>query len=130
VSNGYFENAKFTGSIFAGTLYAGSSGILSIQNPIRQADEDSAREWSAHSGLAALGQGICPKATHPLSGISFLVLELILLGSGAVTLFAIAKPTLGWVSATVAVLNKVLLVLEKQYTISFVRGSYHIFPES
>ncbi len=57
---------------------------------------------------------LSPRATHPLSGISFLALELILLGSGAVALFASGKPTLGWVYAIAAVINKVLLGLWKQ----------------
>jgi hypothetical protein len=49
-----------------------------------------------------------------LSGISRLVLELTLLGSGAVALFARNKPELGWVYAAILVINKALMVIWKQ----------------
>lgn len=60
------------------------------------------------------GMFLAPRATHPLSGISFLALELILLGSGAVALFAGGKANLGWLYAIIVVVNKVLLVVWKQ----------------
>lgn len=60
------------------------------------------------------GSFIAPKATYPLSGISHLALEMILLGSGAVALCASGKPTLGWIYTIILVANKVLLVLWKQ----------------
>jgi hypothetical protein len=49
-----------------------------------------------------------------LRGISRLVLELTLLGSGAVALFAGNTPELGWVYSVILVINKVLLVIWKQ----------------
>jgi Protein of unknown function (DUF2568) len=60
------------------------------------------------------GLFIAPRATDPLRGLSYLALELILLGSGAVALFASGKPTLGWVYTIILVVNKALLVLWKQ----------------
>lgn len=60
------------------------------------------------------GLFVAPRATYPLTGISYLAVELILLGSGAVALFASGKPTLGWVYTITAIVNKVLLVLWKQ----------------
>ena len=60
------------------------------------------------------GLFIAPRATHPLTGISHLVVELILLGSGALALFASGKTALGWVYTIIVVANKVLLVLWKQ----------------
>jgi hypothetical protein len=49
-----------------------------------------------------------------LRGISRLVLELTLLGSGAVALFAANKPDLGWIYTAILVINKVLMVVWKQ----------------
>jgi hypothetical protein len=60
------------------------------------------------------GLFVAPKATYPLSGIPHLVLALILLGSGAVALFASGNPTLGWVYSIILIVNQVLLVLWKQ----------------
>lgn len=60
------------------------------------------------------GLFVAPRATYLLSGISYLAVELILLGSGAVALFASGNPTLGWVYAIILVVNKGLLVLWNQ----------------
>lgn len=60
------------------------------------------------------GTFLAPKATRPLSGASFLTLELILFSSGAFALFASGKPTLGWIYAIVLVVNKFLLIVWKQ----------------
>jgi len=60
------------------------------------------------------GMFIAPKAIRPLSGASYLILELILLASGSVAIFASGKPTLGWVYTITLIVNKVLLVLWKQ----------------
>jgi hypothetical protein len=57
---------------------------------------------------------IAPRAAYPLKGISYLAVELILLGSGALALFASGKPNLGWIYTVVLVINKVLLILWKQ----------------
>jgi len=60
------------------------------------------------------GLFVAPRATYPLTGISYLAVELTLLGSGALALFASGKPALGWVYIILVVANKVLLVLWKQ----------------
>src|SRR5215212_5393199 len=52
---------------------------------------------------------IAPKARYPLSGIPRLVLELILLGSGAMALFASGRADLAWIYIAVLVINEVLL---------------------
>lgn len=57
---------------------------------------------------------LAPKATHPLRGISRELLEFILLGSGAVALFASGNADLAWVYTAILVVNKVLLVGWKQ----------------
>ena len=59
------------------------------------------------------GLFIAPRATYPLSGISYLAVELILLGSGVVALFASGRPDLGWVYTVILVVNKVLIVVWK-----------------
>lgn len=65
--------------------------------------------------IAALwGTFLAPRATHPLRGARFPLLELVLFTSGAVALFASGKPTLGWTYTTVLVANKILLTLWKQ----------------
>src|SRR5512145_18122 len=60
------------------------------------------------------GLFVAPKAIYPLSGVPHMVLALILLGSGAVALFASGKPTLGWVYAITLIVNQVLLIIWKQ----------------
>ncbi len=60
------------------------------------------------------GTFLAPKATRPLSGASFLTLELILFSTGAVALFASGKPTLGWIYTITVVVNKILLFVWKQ----------------
>jgi len=60
------------------------------------------------------GTFLAPKATRPLSGASFLILELILFSSGAIALFASGKPTLGWIYIIVLAVNKILLTVLKQ----------------
>lgn len=60
------------------------------------------------------GLFIAPRATYPLRGTSYLLVELMLLGSGAIALFASGKPTLGWVYTIIVIMNKFLLVLWKQ----------------
>jgi hypothetical protein len=49
-----------------------------------------------------------------LNGMPRLALELSLLGSGAAALFASNRPDLGWIYTTIAVINKVLMVIWKQ----------------
>ena len=60
------------------------------------------------------GTFLAPKATRPLSGASFLILELVLFSTGAFALFASGKPTLGWIYTIVLIVNKILLVVWKQ----------------
>jgi Protein of unknown function (DUF2568) len=60
------------------------------------------------------GLFVAPKAIYPLRGIPHLLLALILLGSGAVALFASEHPTPGWVYTIILMINQVLLVLWKQ----------------
>ena len=60
------------------------------------------------------GTFLAPKATRPLSGASFLTLELTLFSTGAIALFASGKPGLGWVYMIVLIVNKILLVVWKQ----------------
>lgn len=65
--------------------------------------------------LAVLwGLFVAPKAIYPLSSAAHLILELVLLTSGAVALFASGKTTLGWVYTVILIVNKVLLVVWKQ----------------
>lgn len=60
------------------------------------------------------GMFIAPKATHPLSGASYMTVELVLLALGSLTLFASGKPTLAWAYTVVLIVNKILLVVWKQ----------------
>jgi len=55
------------------------------------------------------GLFIAPRATYPLRGVPYLLLELLLLGSGAVALFASGRTNLGWIYVAVLVIHKVLM---------------------
>jgi hypothetical protein len=57
---------------------------------------------------------VAPKAVYPVRGSLHIVLSLILLGSGAVALFASGKATLGWIYAIVLIVNQGLLMVWKQ----------------
>ncbi len=57
---------------------------------------------------------LAPRAPSRLTGIAYIVLSLVLLGSGAVALFASGQAALGWIYAIVLVINQALLVLWKQ----------------
>ena len=57
---------------------------------------------------------VAPKAVYPLRGTLHVVLSLILLGSGAVALFASGRPVLGWVYLIVLIVNQVLLIVWNQ----------------
>ena len=59
------------------------------------------------------GMFIAPKAIRPLSGASYLLVELTLLALGSAALFASGKPVLGWIYTITLIVNKVLLVLWK-----------------
>jgi len=60
------------------------------------------------------GTFLAPKATRPLSGTSFLILELILFSLGAIALFASGKSTLCWIYIIILAVNKILLTVLKQ----------------
>lgn len=60
------------------------------------------------------GLFVAPKAIYPLHGIPHMVLSLILLGSGAVALFASGRTTLGWAYTIILVVNQILLIVWKQ----------------
>ncbi len=64
--------------------------------------------------VAFWGLFVAPRALYPLHGIPHIVLSLILLGSGAVALFASGRPSLGWVYVIVLVVNQILLTVWKQ----------------
>lgn len=57
---------------------------------------------------------VAPKAVYPLRGVPHIVLSLILLGSGAVALFASGRATLAWIYAIVLIANQGLLIVWKQ----------------
>ena len=59
------------------------------------------------------GMFLAPRATRPLSGASFLTLEMILFAIGALALFASGKPTLGWIYTVAVIANKILLTVWK-----------------
>lgn len=60
------------------------------------------------------GTFLAPKATRPLSGVSFLTLELVLFSMGTIALFASGKPVLGWIYTIVLIVNKSLIFVWKQ----------------
>ncbi|HMB23714.1 MAG TPA: YrdB family protein [Anaerolineales bacterium] len=57
---------------------------------------------------------VAPRAVYPLHGVSHMLLSLILLGSGAVALFASGRTALGWAYAIILVVNQILLIVWKQ----------------
>lgn len=60
------------------------------------------------------GYFMAPKSTHRLSGIPFTIMDFVLLGSGAVALYASGQMTLAWVYAVVLVISEVLRLVWKQ----------------
>ena len=60
------------------------------------------------------GYFMAPRSTHRLSGISFTVLDFILLGSGAVALYASGQTTLAWIYTVVLVISEILRIVWKQ----------------
>jgi hypothetical protein len=61
------------------------------------------------------GYFMAPRSMHRLSGIPFTVMDLILLGSGAVALYASGQVTLAWIYAVVLVVSEILRLVWKQY---------------
>jgi hypothetical protein len=60
------------------------------------------------------GYFMAPKSTHRLSGVLFTVMDIILLGSGAVALYASGQVTLAWIYAVVLVASEILRLAWKQ----------------
>ncbi len=57
---------------------------------------------------------LAPRATHRLRGALYILLSLVLLGSGAIALFAAGRAALGWIYAAILVINQILLMVWKQ----------------
>ena len=60
------------------------------------------------------GLFVAPKAIYPLRGPAHLGLGFVLLGTGAIALFASHRADLGWIYAVSLVANQVLMILWKQ----------------
>lgn len=60
------------------------------------------------------GLFVAPRAMYPLDSLPKLLLGLLLLGSGAVALFAGGRAELGWLYFLILVVNQVFLVAWKQ----------------
>jgi hypothetical protein len=61
------------------------------------------------------GYFMAPRSTHRLSGIPFTVMDFVLLGSGAVALYASGLTDLAWIYAIVLVASEVLRLVWNQY---------------
>jgi hypothetical protein len=61
------------------------------------------------------GYFMAPRSAHRLTGIPFTVMDIILLGSGAVALYASGQVNLAWIYAVVLVISEVLRLVWKQY---------------
>jgi hypothetical protein len=61
------------------------------------------------------GYFMAPRSAHRLSGIPFAVMDMILLGSGGVALYASGLVNLAWIYAVVLIVSEVLRVVWKQY---------------
>ena len=60
------------------------------------------------------GYFMAPKSTHRLTGIPFLLMDIVLLGSGAVALYASGQRTLAWMYAIVLITSEILKWVWKQ----------------
>jgi hypothetical protein len=60
------------------------------------------------------GYFMAPRSTHRLSGIPFTVMDIILLGSGAVALYVSGQITLAWIYAVVLIMSEILRLVWKQ----------------
>ncbi len=67
--------------------------------------------------LIAMIWGIfmAPRSARRLSGIPFTVMDIILLGSGAVALYASGQINLAWIYAAVLIVSEILRLVWKQY---------------
>jgi hypothetical protein len=61
------------------------------------------------------GYFMAPRSAHRLSGIPFTVMDIIMLGSGAVALYASGQINLAWLYAVVLVISEILRLVWKQY---------------
>lgn len=61
------------------------------------------------------GYFMAPRSSHGLSGIPFTIMDFILLGSGAVALYASGQVNLAWIYAVVLVASEVLRLVWNQY---------------
>jgi hypothetical protein len=57
---------------------------------------------------------MAPKSTRRLSGIPFTVMDIILLGSGALALYASGQTILAWMYAVVLLVSEILRLVWKQ----------------
>src|SRR5512133_1990695 len=60
------------------------------------------------------GYFMAPKSTHRLSGMPFTIMDIVLLGSGAVALYASGLTSLAWIYAIVLVISEILRLVWKQ----------------
>jgi hypothetical protein len=60
------------------------------------------------------GYFMAPRSTHRLNGVPFTVMDIILLGSGAVALYASGLVTLAWIYAVVLIVSEILRLVWKQ----------------
>jgi hypothetical protein len=61
------------------------------------------------------GYFMAPRSAHRLSGLPFTIMDFILLGSGAVALYASGLVNLAWMYAVVLVVSEILRLIWKQY---------------
>jgi hypothetical protein len=61
------------------------------------------------------GYFMAPRSTHRLSGVPFTVMDIILLGSGAVALYASGQTSLAGIYAVVLFISEILRLVWKQY---------------
>ncbi len=57
---------------------------------------------------------MAPRSTHRLSGVPFTVMDLILLGSGALALYASGLTNLAWIYAAVLIVSEILRLVWNQ----------------
>ena len=60
------------------------------------------------------GLFVAPKAIYPLSRVPRLVVELILMGSAAVALFASGRTDLGWIYTVILIISEILMIVWRQ----------------
>lgn len=57
---------------------------------------------------------MAPRSEHRLRGVSFTIMDFILLGSGAIALYASGQATLAWIYAAMLIIQEVLRLVWKQ----------------